>query len=104
MKTLIKSIICCQTVPLHRLLMYIVKIVCQASLPSFLTELSLTIFCLDKCQRKMAAVELHANATYYAQQHTALESFYGKGQLVIGGKLFSSCLAHCLLGIPKKVS
>ena len=54
--------------------------------------------------REMAAVELHANATYYAQQHTALESFYGKGQLVIGGKLFSSCLAQCLLGIPKKVS
>ena len=26
--------------------------------------------------REMAAVELHANATYYAQQHTALESFY----------------------------
>ena len=31
---------------------------------------------------EMAAVELHANATYYAQQHTALKSFYGKGQLV----------------------
>ena len=36
MKTLIKSIIYCQTVPLERLLMYVVKIVCQASLFSFL--------------------------------------------------------------------
>ena len=36
-ETLIKSIVYCQTVPLDLLLMYIVKIVCQASLPSFLT-------------------------------------------------------------------
>ena len=37
MKTLIKTIIYCQTVPLDRLLMYIMNILCQASLPSFLT-------------------------------------------------------------------
>ena len=37
MKILIKSIIYCQTVPLDRLLMYVVEIVCQGSLPSFLT-------------------------------------------------------------------
>ena len=39
--------------------------------------------------RGMAVVELHVNATYYAQQHPTLESFYGKGQSVISGKLFS---------------
>ena len=32
-KTLIKNIIYCQTVPLNRLLMYVVKTVWQASLP-----------------------------------------------------------------------
>ena len=37
----------------------------------------------------MAAVELHVNATYYAQ-HPALKSVYGKCQSVIVGKLFSS--------------
>ena len=37
----------------------------------------------------MAAVELHVNATHYAQ-HPALKSVYGKSQTVIGGKLFSS--------------
>ena len=52
MITFIKSIIYCQTVPLDRLVMYVVKVVCQASLPSFLTWVSLTISCLDKCQRK----------------------------------------------------
>ena len=40
--------------------------------------------------RVMAAVELHVNATCYAQQHPALESFYGKGQSVIDVQLFSS--------------
>ena len=40
METLIKSIIYCQIVPLDCLLMYILKIVCQASLPSFLLNLS----------------------------------------------------------------
>ena len=45
MKTLIKSIIYCQTVPLDRLLMYVVKMLCQASLPLFLTSISLAIFC-----------------------------------------------------------
>ena len=39
--------------------------------------------------RVKAAVELHVNATYYAQ-HPALKSVYGKSQSVIGGKLFSS--------------
>ena len=33
----------------------------------------------------LAVVELHVNATYYAQQHPALGSFYGKGQSVISG-------------------
>ena len=35
-KTLIKSIIYCQTVPVERLLAYVVKTVCQASLLLFL--------------------------------------------------------------------
>ena len=34
----------------------------------------------------MTAVDLHVNATYYAQ-HPALKSFYQKRQPVIGGKL-----------------
>ena len=37
----------------------------------------------------MAAVELHVNATYYAQT-PALKSVYGKDQSVIACKLFSS--------------
>ena len=39
--------------------------------------------------RVMAAVELHVNATYYAQ-HPALKPVYEKSQSVMGGKLFSS--------------
>ena len=39
--------------------------------------------------RVMPVVELHVNATYYAQ-HPALKSVYGKSQLIIVGKLFSS--------------
>ena len=58
--------------------------------------------------RVMAAVELHVNATYYVQQHLALESFYGKGQSVIGGvSYFTStgqCLAQGLFEIPKQVT
>ena len=38
---------------------------------------------------EMASLELHVNATYYAQ-HPALKLIYGKSQSVIGGKLFSS--------------
>ena len=37
----------------------------------------------------MAAVDLHVNATYYAQ-HPALKSVYWKDQSVIAGMLFSS--------------
>ena len=37
--------------------------------------------------RVMEAVELHVNATCYAQ-HPPLKSVYGKNQTVIGGKLF----------------
>ena len=44
----------------------------------------------DACElRVMAAVELYVNATYYAQ-HLTLKLVYGKSQLVIVGKLFSS--------------
>ena len=38
--------------------------------------------------RVMAAVELHVNATRYAQ-HAAFKSVYGKSQSVICDKLFS---------------
>ena len=48
METLIKSIIDWKTVPLERLLMYVVKIVLQPSLFSFLTWGSLAIFNLDQ--------------------------------------------------------
>ena len=112
-KTLIKSIFYCQTVPLeHLLLMYVVKIVYQASLLSFPSWVSLAIFCFRSMSngnflfssasivigrrftdayelRVMAAVELYVNATYYAQ-HPTLKLVYGKSQLVIVGKLFSS--------------
>ena len=46
--------------------------------------------------RVMVAIDLHVNATYYAQ-HPALKSVYGKSQPVIGGKLFSIyCIGNCL--------
>ena len=46
--------------------------------------------------RVMAAVDLHVNATYYAQ-HPALKLVYVKSQPVIGGKLFSLyCMGKCL--------
>ena len=92
--------------------MYVVKNECQAPLPFFLTWVSLAVFFLDQYQMKlsvqlstivivrrdnslvhklsvMAAVELHVNATYYAQ-HSAHKSLYGKSQSAIAGKLFSS--------------
>ena len=54
----------------------------------------------------MAAVELHVNATYYAQH---MKSLYGKSQPVIVGKLFSSYrtvfeLAHRTFEIPRQVT
>ena len=58
--------------------------------------------------RVMATVELHVNVTYYAQQHSTLQSFYGKGQSVIGGASYSPStgqyLAQGLLEIPKQVT
>ena len=56
------------------------------------------IFCLAQRQLSLVenslmhmnlAVELYVNATYYAQ-HPTLKLVYGKSQLVIVGKLFSS--------------
>ena len=106
MKTLIKSIIYFQTVPIERLLIYLVNIVYQVSLLSFLTWVSLAIFCLNqwlteivyRAQHQLplvednswwviAAVELYVNATYFVQ-HPALKSVYRKIQSVIVGKLF----------------
>ena len=105
-ETLIKSIIYCQTVPLDCLLTYILKIVCQASLPSFLTWVNLAIFCLDQSQMivsystqhqfhwylgdnwllhklsVMAAVDLRVMQDIYTQ-HPALKSGYGKSQPVV---------------------
>ena len=57
MKTLIRSIIYCQTVPLNRLIMYVVKTVCQVSLSSFIV--SLEILHLDQCQMEI----------FYSVQH-----------------------------------
>ena len=56
-EALIKNIIYCQIVPLNRLL--IVKIVCQASLPSFLTYVNLAIFCLDQWQKEILCSTQH---------------------------------------------
>ena len=39
--------------------MYVVKIVCQSSLPPFLTWVSLAIFCLDQCQMQIACSAEH---------------------------------------------
>ena len=106
MKTLIKSIIYFQTVPIERLLIYLVNIVYQVSLLLFLTWVSLAIFCLNqwlteivyRAQHQLplvednswwviAAVELYVNATYFVQ-HPALKSVDRKIQSVIVGKLF----------------
>ena len=38
--------------------MYVAKLVCQASLPSFLTWVSLEIFCLEKCQMDISSASL----------------------------------------------
>ena len=112
MKTLIKSIMYCQTVPLERLLTYVLKMVCKVSLPLFLTWVSLAILCLDQCLMEMDCLAQHhlslardnllvhmnlqwwqllrsVNATYYAQ-HPTLRSVYRKKQSVVGRKLFSS--------------
>ena len=110
MKTLIKSIIYCQTVPLERLLMYIVNILFQVSLPLFLTKVRLAIFCFrsminGNCWFSSAslslvgkkslvpelrvmgvAVELHVNATYCVQ-HLAMKSVYLWTKPVICGNL-----------------
>ena len=57
----------------------------------------------------MAAIELHVNATYYAE-HPALKSVYGKSQSVIIGKLFPTyrtvfeLAQYCVFEIPKKVT
>ena len=56
MKTLIKSKIYCHAVSLNHLFMYVGKIVCQASLPSFL---SLAIFYLDQCQVEIVCSAQH---------------------------------------------
>ena len=88
------------------------KIVCQASLPSFLTRVSLainisfrtptakwklsvrlSIFVIGGREdnslvhklREMAVVELHVNATFYDQHPDALKSLYENSQSVMGG-------------------
>ena len=108
MKTLIKSTICCQTVPVERLLM--LWKLCVSSFSAFVLNLSMSgniLFshsngnCLFSSAslvgeltgtyelRVMVSVELHVNARY--AQHPALKLVNGKIQSVIGGKLFSSC-------------
>ena len=111
-KTWIKRIIYCQTVPLDHLLMYVAKILCQASVPLLFTWVSLAIFCSEKYQIEIVCspqrhsqgeitnccmifewwqLLVHIIATYFAQL-AALKSVYGKGQQVIAGKLFLSCV------------
>ena len=114
MKTLIKSIIYCQAAPLDRLLMYIVKILCQASLPSSLTWLRLETFrfrsmingngCFSSAYLSLVtgrrsywsknlewwvALELHVNATYYVQHLALKSSVYLCKKPVICGKLLT---------------
>ena len=83
MKILIKSIIYCQTVPLDHLLMYIVKMLCQTSLASFLMWVSLAIFCFrskpnENCQFRSASLSL-----------------VGNNSLVQELKVMGSCWATC---------
>ena len=91
------------------------KIVYQASLPLFLTWVSLVINILFRSQpngncqfgsaflssvgensldifRVMAIVELHVNATFYDEHPDTLKSVYEKSQSIMDGKLFSSYL------------
>ena len=101
MKTLINSIIYCQTVSLERLLIYVccenfmsdlsasdqwlMEIVCSAQHQSSLVgDYSLVYMNLEWYQLLSCL-----NATYYAQ-HPALKSVYGKSQSAIDGKLISS--------------
>ena len=91
---------------LDRLLMYwyVVKNVCQASLPSLtngnilfrsmrngnclLNSASLSLVGDNSMVHERWAVELHLNATY--AQHLSLQSIYEKSQYIMGGELFSS--------------
>ena len=95
--------------PLDRLLMYVVKNVCQASLAfrpystgsilfrsmrngnCLFSSASLTLLRDNSLVHElgvMAAVELHLNATY--AQDPAWKSVYEKNQYVMSGMLFSS--------------
>ena len=61
MKTLIKSIIYlldCAFEP-FTYGVYVVKIVCQTSLPSFVISVSLAIFYLDQCEIEIACSAQH---------------------------------------------
>ena len=58
-EALIKSINYCQFLPLAHLLMYIVKNVCQVSMPLFLTGVNLAIFCLDQYQMEILCSAQH---------------------------------------------
>ena len=59
--------------------------------------------------RVIAAIELHGNATYFAQ-HPALKSVYGKSQSVIVAKLFFTyrtvfeLAEYSIFEIPKQVT
>ena len=90
MKTLANSIIYFQTVPLDRLLMYIVKILCQVSLPSLLTWVSLAIFCF----RSML------NENCWSAQHLCHWSLVGDKPLVHELSVMrGSCWATCKCNI-----
>ena len=89
MKTLIKSIMYCQTVPLDRLLMYIVKILFQASLPSFLTWIS-KYFVLGQCKWKLL-VQL---SIYVIGRRSVV------GELkVMGGSCWATCKCNILCSL-----
>ena len=58
-------------------LMYVAKIVCQASLPLFLTWVSLAIFCLEKCQMEIvssALLSLVGEITHWCMNFDCLDN------------------------------
>ena len=85
MRTLIKSIIYRQTVPLD--VMFIVKILFQSSLPSFLTWVSLAIFCFTSMP--------NANCQF----SSASFSLVGNNSLVHEVRVMGSCWTTCKCNI-----
>ena len=92
MKTVIKSIIYCHTMPLNRLLTYIGKSLCQAYLSSFLTWVSLKIFSF----RPM----LNRNCWFSSASLSSVGDKSPVHELrVMGGSCWGTCHSWCKCNI-----